>query len=161
MCTLRYDTLGMGFSMYPDEVQDPSAFWSGAGHVQQLFDLLEELNLLGKKIIIIGFSMGFAITYSLTHSLTHPFITHSPRGGIGTLFTEKYPNLVKNLILLAPCGNSPVPVQLHLIRYLRYVTGSCFDGFILQLLQKDKLNVETKRNTMDFADPNSKVMTTH
>ena len=48
----------MGFSEYPDDAQDVSAYWSGPGHVQQLYDLLEELNLLEKKIIIIGFSMG-------------------------------------------------------------------------------------------------------
>ena len=74
----------MGFSMYPDDVQDPPTYWSGAGHVQQLYNLLEELNLLAKKITIIGFSMGFAFTYSLTHSLllTHYYslahsLTHS------------------------------------------------------------------------------------
>jgi len=48
----------MGFSRYPDEAKDDPTYWSGPGHVQQLYDLLEELNLLGKKIIIIGFSMG-------------------------------------------------------------------------------------------------------
>lgn len=133
-CTLRYDNLGMGFSKYPDDVQDPPIYWSGSGHVQQLYDLLDELNLLKKKLIIIGFSMG---------------------GAIACLFTEKYPNLVKNLVLLAPSGNSPVPVQLQLVRCLRSVTGSCFDGLILQQLQNDKVNVATKRNSMDFVDPDS------
>ena len=132
-CTLRYDNLGMGFSKYPDDVQDPPIYWSGSGHVQQLYDLLDELNLLKKKLIIIGFSMGL-ITHSLTNSLTYSLTSNLFRGAIACLFTEKYPNLVKNLVLLAPSGNSPVPVQLQLVRCLRSVTGSCFDGLILQQL---------------------------
>ncbi|MHA2248772.1 MAG: alpha/beta fold hydrolase [Candidatus Kariarchaeaceae archaeon] len=88
--TLRYDLYGRGYSDRPKVKYDENLF------LDQLYELLEKLDLLENKSNLIGLSMG---------------------GAISTLFSVKYPNLVKNTILLAPAGlPMPVPVSALLLK---------------------------------------------
>ena len=81
--TLQYDNLGMGFtSLHPSESRRDET-WKGKGHVQQLYDLLRELNMLRPPLFLIGHSMGACIA---------------------TLFASEHPECVAGLVLLAPSG---------------------------------------------------------
>jgi pimeloyl-ACP methyl ester carboxylesterase len=75
---LRYDLFGRGHSDYPaDNIFDADS------HLKQLRDLIVHLNLDKQKYILIGHSMG---------------------GCLATAYSNKFPDEVKSLILLAPAG---------------------------------------------------------
>lgn len=77
---LRYDLIGRGHSDYPTDNK-----FDKETHLNQLRDLVVHLGLHnnGSKYIILGHSMG---------------------GCIATLYTNKYPEEIAALILLAPAG---------------------------------------------------------
>ena len=76
---LRYDLFGRGFS------DRPITKYNFAFFVQQLYELLQKLNLTHKKINLVGLSMG---------------------GGITMTFADHYPDLVKKITLFDPIGFS-------------------------------------------------------
>ena len=76
---LRYDLIGRGHSDYPHDNK-----FDSESHLKQLRDLIVHLELdRSSKYIILGHSMG---------------------GCLATLYTNKYPEEVDALILLAPAG---------------------------------------------------------
>ena len=79
---LRYDLFGRGYS------DRPKVNYSIDFYVRQLFELLEALELSGKKINLIGFSLGAAIC---------------------SAFTFEYADLVKKLCLIDPVHPVDMP----------------------------------------------------
>ncbi len=73
---LAYDNFGRGLSDRPDAVYDAGLF------DRQLAGLLEALKV-NRRVDLVGYSMGGAIT---------------------TIFTERHPELVRSLTLIAPAG---------------------------------------------------------
>lgn len=74
---LRYDLFGRGFSDRPRTKYDIELF------TRQLFELVNELDLIQQKINLVGLSVG---------------------GIICIVFADKYPNLVKKISLIDPAG---------------------------------------------------------
>lgn len=85
---LRYDLYGRGFSDRPKIKYDYNLF------IQQLYELLDKFSI--SKFNLIGLSMG---------------------GGISVAFTDRYPDLIKRLILVAPLGlPTEIPFFLSILR---------------------------------------------
>ena len=135
--TLRFDNLGMGFSQLPDvdaEGEADADVWRGQGHVEQLRTLLAELQLLSRRVHIVGHSMG---------------------GAIATLYAHKYPADVSSLTLLSPAGllspwAAPTTAKTAILRAL----PECLLPGILSGLVSDSRNIDRLRGFGDFADPN-------
>lgn len=88
---LRYDLIGRGHSDYPiDNKFDTDT------HINQLRDLIVHLGLHQTKYILLGHSMG---------------------GSIATLYTNKFPEEVAALILLAPSGILERNTALKILNY--------------------------------------------
>lgn len=89
---LRYDLIGRGHSDYPNDNK-----FDSESHLTQLRDLIVHLELdRGSKYIILGHSMG---------------------GCLATLYTNKYPDEVAALILLAPAGLLEKSIALKILDY--------------------------------------------
>ena len=90
---LRYDLIGRGYSDYPHDNK-----FDSEGHLKQLRDLIMHLELHqnSSKYIILGHSMG---------------------GCLATLYTNKYPDEVAALILLAPAGLLEKSIALKILDY--------------------------------------------
>jgi pimeloyl-ACP methyl ester carboxylesterase len=90
---LRYDLIGRGHSDYPSDNK-----FDAESHLKQLRDLIVHLELHqnSSKYIILGHSMG---------------------GSLATLYTNKYPDEVAALILLAPAGLLERSFALKLLDY--------------------------------------------
>ncbi|MBE9516275.1 MAG: alpha/beta hydrolase [Proteobacteria bacterium] len=73
---LRYDHYGRGFSDRPDVVYDRDLY------DQQLVELLQKLNVK-PPVHLVGLSMG---------------------GAVATIFTDRHPDMVAKLCLIAPAG---------------------------------------------------------
>jgi pimeloyl-ACP methyl ester carboxylesterase len=91
-CVLTYDLIGHGFSTGPDLDYNLEVF------VEQLFELVTNVfakeNIPQKKFTLVGSSMG---------------------GAISAAFASRYPEFVKELVLLSPAGfpvNKPAIAKL-------------------------------------------------
>jgi pimeloyl-ACP methyl ester carboxylesterase len=83
---LRYDLYGRGYSDRPKIKYDYNLF------IQQLYELLDKFSI--SNFNLIGLSMG---------------------GGISVAFTERYPDLIKRLVLVAPIG---LPTEKPIYPYI-------------------------------------------
>lgn len=99
---LRYDHYGRGFSDRPDVVYDVNLY------DQQLLELLQKLEIK-PPVDLVGLSMG---------------------GAVATIFTDRHPEMVAGLGLIAPAGfpiNEPLTIKLARIPvlgdYLMAVVG--------------------------------------
>jgi pimeloyl-ACP methyl ester carboxylesterase len=92
---LLVDLYGSGFSEPAKTAHNGDLF------VDQLYELIEKLNLENSKITFIAHSMG---------------------GAIVTLFTAKYPEKVESLVLLSPAG---MKWRIFGIFFLRWFSGMC------------------------------------
>jgi len=88
---LRYDQIGRGYSDYPLDNK-----FGVEPHLNQLRDLIVHLGLHQTKHILLGHSMG---------------------GCLATLYTNKYPEEVEALILLAPAGLLERNTALKILDY--------------------------------------------
>lgn len=77
-CVIQYDLLGRGHSSVPS-----SGKYDGEEHVQQLHHLLTKTLKIEKPVHIVAHSMG---------------------GSLATLYTSKYPDKIKSLVLMSPAG---------------------------------------------------------
>jgi len=85
---LRYDLYGRGYSDRPKIKYDYNLF------IQQLYELLGKFNI--SKFNLIGLSMG---------------------GGISVAFTDRYPNRIKRLVMVAPIGlPTETPIYPYILR---------------------------------------------
>ena len=93
---LRYDTFGRGYSDRPDVEYDTELY------TRQLYDLIDKLNL-NAPIDLIGSSHG---------------------GMIIMAFTEKYPELVRRLVLVNPAGFTFTEAQLQFGKIVNTFTSA-------------------------------------
>lgn len=90
---LRYNLYGRGFSDRPDVKYNADLFDS------QLLQLLDKLDLLNNKVILVGLSMGGAITVN---------------------FVDRHPDLVQKIVLFDPAG---FPQEMDFKKKLLSVPG--------------------------------------
>lgn len=107
---LCYDLIGRGYSKLPNLIQreDGTSIFDENGHIEQLRELLEYLNLTSKPYHLIGHSMG---------------------GAIASLYANKYSNEIASLTLLSPAGL----MNLHVVKFLR--SCRCLHGCVRSMLQ--------------------------
>jgi pimeloyl-ACP methyl ester carboxylesterase len=147
--TLQYDNLGMGFTKLPADNKTKlgvvSCFfsprttasddtWRGPGHVQQLYSLLRELNMLRPPLFLIAHSMGAAVA---------------------TMFASKYPEHVSGLVLLAPSGLMKLRrfSGIWALRtFVRHITP--LSDYFKQKVGKNKtrVNASTLQRSGDFVN---------
>jgi len=130
--TLQYDNLGMGFTKFPAGANDDT--WRGPGHVQQLYSLLRELNMLRPPLFLIAHSMGAAVA---------------------TMFASKYPEHVSGLVLLAPSGLMKLRrfSGIWALRtFVRHITP--LSNYFKQKVGKNKtrVNASTLQRSGDFVN---------
>lgn len=114
---LRYDLYGRGYSDRPKIKYDFNLF------IQQLYELLDKFSI--SKFNLIGLSMG---------------------GGISVAFTDRYPNLIKRLVMVAPIG---LPAETPLYPYILKIP--ILNRIIAQIFGHKRI-IDTQRRDFIFYD---------
>jgi len=142
--SLRYDNLGMGHTVYPESPflasgsggASSASVFAGGGHVEQLRDLLQELDLWGPSC-----------KYRLV------LLAHSMGGAIASLFASTYPEAIVGLVLLSPAGT----MDMAMFNLLRSSCCKCLANSIKAQKKRDSKQLQKMIDFGDFVDKRSEV----